>query len=68
MARKITKKLVSEALAYVKRDLLDRFDESLSYFTDEQNCGHRVQLEEDWYWFNEELQKFYSELKNIKIQ
>lgn len=68
MARKITKKLVKEALEYVKQDLLDRFDESLSSFTYEQNDEHRAQLEEDWFWFNEEMQKFYSELENIKIK
>ncbi len=67
MARKITKKLVTEALAYVKQDLLDRFDESLTYFTDEYNCTHRGQLDEDWFWFNEELQMFYKELEDIKI-
>lgn len=68
MARKITKKLVSEALEYVKQDLLDRFDESLSFFTYDQNEQHKSQLDEDWYWSNEELRKFYSELENIKIR
>lgn len=67
MARKITKKLVNEALAYVKQDLLDRFDESLAFFTYDQNEQHRAQLEEDWFWFNEELQMFYKELEDIKI-
>lgn len=68
MARKITKKLVDEALEYLKQDLIDRWDESLNYFTCQENRLHKEKLDEDWFWDNEELLMLRMQLENFKIQ
>lgn len=68
MARKITKKLVDEALEYLKQDLIDRWDESLNYFTCQENRLYKEKLDEDWFWDNEELLMLRMQLENFKIQ
>lgn len=68
MARKITKKLVDEALEYLKQDLIDRWEESLNYFTCQENQLHKEKLDEDWFWDNEGLLMLRMQLENFKIQ
>lgn len=68
MARKITKKLVDEALEYLKQDLIDRWDESLNSFTCQENQLHKEKLDEDWFWDNEELLMLRMQLENFKIR